>query len=368
MTWIRLTVCLVVMWTIAAISYNSLKVIGEAVPDTTFFLPEPSPLDAIVLGTAAGCEIGETAWIDRRTGERQTIELPRDFVWDLMSVSPWCDSEGRPQAVGRWASRTTEDGGQPFCGLGLFRLPEGTLAARIATDVLPTGRACFVPGRTGEIMFPAGDGQLYRCTIGGVPPGDEDAERQDSIAVNPHEPARMRPVTWECPMPASGRVFLQDPAWGSGPKLKHLVFVALSSLKMQDRKPLFEPPKIWWLDVDDGGETILRAAPLEPMARPSSEIDMTAERFPTIVVDRSGNIGLVYLSQRAVSGPTELRWARLEVDATTGVPSASAGETLYNTLAPRVQLAPLVVGTDGRSVFAASARDKLVRFAIPEAG
>ena len=42
-----------------------------------------------------------------------------------------------------------------------------TVKNRITLDVLPTGKPCWVNGRPGEILFPAGDGQLYRCNIAG---------------------------------------------------------------------------------------------------------------------------------------------------------------------------------------------------------
>ncbi len=179
---IRLLGCLAVAWTITAIGYHSFKGTNAAVPAANFFIPKPSLLDTIVLGKANLAGIGKASLIDRRTGIPQPVELPRELSWDLLSVSPWCDQDGKPEAVARWASRSTDTGGQPFCGLGLLKLPEATVAARIATDVLPTGRACFVPGRACEILFPAGDGQLYRCTIAGRDPGEQGADEAKAAA------------------------------------------------------------------------------------------------------------------------------------------------------------------------------------------
>jgi len=97
-------------------------------------------------------------------------------------------------------------------------------------------------------------------------------------------------------------------------------------------------------------------------------IDMTAERFPTVVVGRDGRLGLVYLIQRDRTSRIELRWARLEVDAKTGVPSLSPSENLDHPLAQGVRLAPPVVSADGRSVFAANGSGKLERVTLPDAG
>jgi len=364
---IRLLVCLAVAWTITAIGYNSFKGKSAAVPAPTYFVAKPSLLDAIAVGTPNHSEIGKTFLIDRKTGNQQPFELPPDLSWDLLSVSPWCDQDGKPEAVARWASRGTDDGNQPFCGLGLLKLPEATVVARIATDVLPTGRACFVPGQAGEILFPAGDGQLYRCTVGVSAPGEEGADEAKSLATDSHGSAAIRPLAWDCPVPASGNVVLSDPAWPSEPRLRHLVLVGLSSQKMQRRKRFLEPPKLWWLEIDALGDTIRRAGRLTQTACAESEFDMTAERFPT-VVGRDGRLGLVYLIQRRGTSRIELRWARLEVDAKTGVPSLRPSQNLNDPLDQGVGLVPPVVSADGRSVFAANGSGKLVQFTIPEAG
>ncbi|MGO9920554.1 MAG: hypothetical protein ACLQIB_38415 [Isosphaeraceae bacterium] len=365
---IRLLGCLAVAWTITAIGYNSFKGTSVADPAPIFFVPRPSLLDTMALGKANRAEIGKTSLIDRRTGIPQPVELPREQNWDLVSVSPWCGQDGKPEAVARWASRATDAGDQPFCGLGLLKLPEATVTARIATDVLPTGRACFVPGRSGEILFPAGDGQLYRCTIGGRDPGEEGADEARAIAGDSHGSAALRPLAWDCPVPASGNVLLADPAWSAEPRLRHLVLVGLSAQKTRGRKHCFEPPKLWWLELDEPGETILRAGPLVPAPRAESEIDMKIERFPTVVVGRDGKLGLVYLMQRDRTSRVELRWARLEVDAGTGVPSLSPSEKLDDPVGQDVHIAPPIVSADGRSAFAVDGSGKLVRFPIPGDG
>ena len=52
-----------------------------------------------------------------------------------------------------------------FCGMGSFRLSDGAVISRVPMEVLPTGHPCWVPGQSRTILFPAGDGRLYRCRL-----------------------------------------------------------------------------------------------------------------------------------------------------------------------------------------------------------
>ncbi len=69
---------------------------------------------------------------------------------------------GELEAAGRWVNRG-DDGA--FCGWGLFRLSDGAVLSRVAVEVLPSGRPCWVPGHPRTIVFPAGDGRLHRCQL-----------------------------------------------------------------------------------------------------------------------------------------------------------------------------------------------------------
>jgi hypothetical protein len=443
MSWIRLLVYLAVAWMITAIGYNAFKRTIVAAPALTFYVPSPSLLDAIEQLDSHRPGMARPSLIDRTTGIRTPIVLPDDLSWDLLSVSPWCDEDGKAQAVARWANYVSEDGEQPFCGLGLLKLPEATVAGRIATDVLPTGRACFVPGQVGEVLFPAGDGRLYRATFCGNTSGGREAGAGRSLADGDHASAAIRPLAWECPAPADGNVLLADPVWPSDQRLRHLVFISFTSQKMPPPRHFFEPPKLWWLELNEQGDTIRRAGPLGEIRNSKSEIrngdaqgrdpkseirngdaqgrnakseirngeaqgrdpksemrnrplpdrdadaeirgapfrhgavkraatigsavDMTAQRFPTVVVRRSGGLGLVYLSQRNGASRVDLKWARLEVDATTGVPSIGLSQSLSEASQEGLRLSPPVVAADGRSVFAANRSGALVRFELPDA-
>jgi hypothetical protein len=375
MSLVRLLVCLAVAWTITAIGYNALK---ERNPPAArvFFVPKPSFLDATESGKANRRAMGAPMLVDRRTGRQAPIELPHDLGWDLLSVSPWLDQEGRAEAVARWANRAPEGSTEPFCGLGLLKLPEAKVVGRIATDVLPTGRACFVPGHAGEILFPAGDGQLYRCTLRADSDGDSTEDTAGHLGEGSRALAGVRALVWECPTPTSGNMLLTDPAWSSDPRLRHLVFVSFTSQREQGPRHFFEPAKLWWLEVDEHGETIRRAGPLSVLSgkdriaiSPAERgVKPAAQRYPTVVVSRSGVLGLVYLSQRLGRSPVEVWWVPLSVDHQSGVPCAGSSERLIAETETALLLSPPVIAADGRSVLAPSRAGALVRLEIPGAG
>jgi hypothetical protein len=408
MALIRLLVCLAVAWIITAIGYRALKEMPAAVPAPTFYVPRPSFLDVTETGTS-NCRLLRTpALVDRRTGNRTPIEPPHDLTWDLLSVSPWLDQDGKVEVVARWANHASDDSSEPFCGLGLLKLPEAIVVARIPTEVLPTGRACFVPGRPGEIVFPAGDGQLYRCTLAENTRGDAEAEVQRPVEHASGSTA-IHPLVWGCPAPDSGIVLLNDPAWPTDPRLAHLIFVSLTSQKLCGPKQVFDPPEVWWLELGDSCETIVRAGPLQlrfpkpagaharvevPARQRSfprmnsamrltgfqrdyggrgaksreSEIDWPAQRFPTVVVGQNGDLHLVCLILRRGSPRIELICGRLQVDLKTGMPSVGPIESFGDGIPEGFCLAAPVVAADGRSVLVVNRSGALVRVKLPDAG
>jgi len=98
------------------------------------------------------------------------------------------------------------------------------------------------------------------------------------------------------------------------------------------------------------------------------DIRATAQRFPTIIVGRKGELGLLCLIQRPRPTRVEVIWGRLEVDTKTGVPSIGRIENLTRTLEQEFRLSPPVVAADGRSVFMTDRSGRLVRLPIPQSG
>ena len=73
--------------------------------------------------------------------------------------------------------------------MGSFRLSDGAVLSRVPMEILPTGRPCWVPGQERTILFPAGDGRLYRCRLpvteveGGVSIAAADSSGQTSSSL-----------------------------------------------------------------------------------------------------------------------------------------------------------------------------------------
>ena len=282
----------------------------------TFYVPNPSLVDAVTLGRLDRPSSTQHRLIDRTTGQVEPLQLPAETTWSLLSVSPWRDQHGLPEAVGRWVSRV--DGQDAFCGLGLLKLPSGTLTSCLTLEILPTGKPCWIPGQAGEILFPAGDGQLYRCNIA----GDVSSERKSAV----HGSSRgdrgnvvvPRAVTWDNEPPELGNVYLCDPVWSAEPALRNLVFVALSEQKWVADTRMNSAFKLWWLRMNDEGDTIVSAGRLTHPGQDEGKNDRLSERMPNVVVGTRGQVGLVYLTRERYARSWQLRKVKLEIDVSSG--------------------------------------------------
>jgi hypothetical protein len=307
-------------------------------------------LDTITLGRPDQSFNAEHRLIDRTTGRTQSIPMPADKIWALMSVSPWRDEHGVANVVGRWSSRGA--GQEESFGLGLVEMPSGKLANYLELDVLPTGKACWVPGRTGEILFPGGDGQLYRCNILSDSPDGAKKRRRGAPRGIAGCPVVPRAVVWEIESPGLGNPYLGDPAWSTDPRFQNLVFVALSQQKNLGEKRINGLFKIWWLLMNDDGDAIIAAGRLTRPVCDEANDDMRSERMPTVVVGGDGRLSVLYLTREQPSRSWQLRQSRLELD-TTGAPSQKNDDTdLDRVIAAGLAVSPLVVSADARIVHA----------------
>jgi hypothetical protein len=363
MTFLRMSLLLVLAWMMVAVGVGFMGVGGDkAGASTTFFIPSPSLHDAVPTGRPDGPDMVHYQLIDRVTGQIDGLVLPSDPAWSLLSVSPWRDRDGNLEAVGRWVSR--REGQDEFCGLGLLSLPQMKVKNRITLDVLPTGKPCWVPGRSGEILFPAGNGQLYRCSVtarsgetldGKVDPSEGEAT---SWVESP------RQVTWQVQPPGVGAMNLEDPAWSSEPAVRHLVFVSLSVLEQrQDRREVM-PSKIWWLVMNDDGDAVVAAGRLtEP--DPGDQNDRwTFERMPSVAVGAGGKLELIYLTRLTFENTWRLRSARIMLDEVTALPRLTPGPDANRVVAERLAPASLTVSADGKDVYAIDASGNTVKHPI----
>src|SRR4051794_19403738 len=103
-------------------------------------------------------------FLDLETGGVLGIALRGEEKIDHAVCSPWRDDHGQFQVASRWTNRTGHGAGNVAFEFGLARctLPEGRVIDRVALDLMPMGKPCWVPGLASEIAFVAGDGMIYR--------------------------------------------------------------------------------------------------------------------------------------------------------------------------------------------------------------
>lgn len=362
MTLIRLLVLLVIMWTVVSLSAGALGVGIHDVPELTFFLPRPALEEAMTEAKPdASGKVGYRL-VDQTNGRVKPVALPETEAWSLLSVSPWRDRNGNLEAAGRWVSRG--EGDEEFCGIGCLTLPDSTVKNRITLDVLPTGKPCWLPARPGEILFPAGDGQLYRCNITGRvrdKPADDRGRfsRQDE-----GNAVKARPVTWDAETPGEGVACVSDPAVLPDPGCRRLVFVALGAQERRGRTRMNLPTKLWWLLMNDEGDAIVGAGRLMDPGLNDDSDDRLFERLPTVVSRRDGKISLVYLTRLATDSSWQLRSTTLEIDPQTSLPRVVHGADPL-LLAKNLRAEPPILSAWGESVYVIDQNGQIVEHLIP---
>jgi hypothetical protein len=350
MTLVRSIGAVVIVWTLVAIGIGASGARLPGSEATAVPSVAPPTVDAIPRDRPSGdrCDL-----LDRASGRESSIRLPAGERWSMIGVSPARGPGGEPEAAGRWINPK----GEQFCGWGLFRLSDGAVLGRIATEILPMGRACWVPDHPRTIVFPAGDGLLYWCRLVG---GDEEPviRRGSPYATGRSEPSE--PVAWEVRPPGSGAVFLDNPVWPQEPKLKRWILVGLRQQAPGRDHLVFELPQVWWLEMSDDGKSIVGAGRLTGAAGGASASGVVEERYPNVAVGTDGDIHLVYLERSAREKRWRLRSARLGFDPRTGRPTAKAGGTrAFPDPADDLQPAPLLVSTDGATVYALARSGRL---------
>jgi hypothetical protein len=359
MTLVRMIGVLALGWTLVAIGIGASGTrLADSDPVAVETPVRESPqVDAVPTNglTGTGLEL-----IDRSTGQRAPIRQPRELRWSLISVSPWRVPGGELEAVGRWIN----PGGADFCGWGLFRLSDGVLLGQVVTEVLPMGRPCWVPGDERTILFPAGDGRLYRCRLD---PGEEEPAGRRRTTDASGRAGSPDPLVWATQPPGPGEVFLQDAVWPDAPALRKWVLVALRHQERLHGRFVYGPSRLWWLELSEDAGAIVAAGRLTATAdgnTPSPGID---ERFPNVAIDPAGGTRLVYLERSHRDRLWRLRSAPLELDARTARPAVVIGaDAPAAGLDAGLQATPLVVSTDGATVYGLSRSGRLA--ALPAGG
>jgi hypothetical protein len=304
--------------------------------------------------------------VDQVTGKSEPIPLPSEDIWALLTVSPWRDRDGNLEVVGRWARHLDPPGERPFSGLGRFRLPDATVISRIPIDIIPTGRPCVLPGRAGEILFPSGDGQLYRCNISEdttsesrTNSGENENEAEDSV------PGSLRRVKWRCARPSAGQIYISEPHLSAVPRLRNYVFVSLSAQKQLDKKVQQELPKLWWLRMNDRFDVIEAAGPLTGEFANHNQRDPIAERFPTIAPGSEHRLSMIYITRKPPERGWRLQFSMVELDPKTGEPRVTSRENTAVALAEDIAADYPLISADSKSAFARSATGQLITVKLP---
>ena len=110
--------------------------------------------------------------------------------------------------------------------------------------------------------------------------------------------------------------------------------------------------KLWWLRMNDEGDTILSAGRLTHPGQDEGKNDRLSERMPNVVVGTRGQFGLVYLTRERYARSWQLRKVKLEIDQSSGsvgIPREREADTLF---ADGLAISALVVSADAKSVHA----------------
>jgi hypothetical protein len=353
---------LVIGGTVLALGAGVLGVGAQSPSASTFFMARPSFHDALPLGRPDYPSDAEYRLLDQRNGQIKALPFPAQEDWSLISVSPWRDKDGNLEAAGRWVCRG--NGPQEFCGIGRLTLADSTVKKRVTLDALPIGRPCWVYGRPGEILFPAGDGQLYRCKIGGETGEDAADNSQGRPPINEGTVGKARAVTWATATPDLAAAYLNDPSGLSEPRLSHLLFVSLSLKETRGGRQVMQPSKLWWLALNDEGDAIVNAGRLTEPRPEEPRNDTVVERLPSVVTRAGGDINLVYLTKNLSQKLWQLHSAKLEIDAESARPRMRS-RTGSKLLATGVAASSLVVSADGEYVFAIDGCGQIIKHSIP---
>jgi hypothetical protein len=223
-----------------------------------------------------------------------------------------------------------------------------------------------VPGQPRTILYAAGDGRLYRCRL--TPEEREPAIRRPPVyASGRADPSD--PVTWEVTPPGSAEPVVGDPVWPAETRLRRWVFATLMVLERGHDGSVYAPPQLWWLEMSDDAMSIVAAGRLiEPTEGDAGPVRIE-ERLPYVAVDPQGDTRLVYLERRHRGAEWRLRSVLLEFDSRTGQPRAATGRrSPAPESGPALQLSPLLLSSDGATVYGVSLTGQLAALPVPGRG
>lgn len=292
-------------------------------------------------------------WLDAQTGQVVGFPLEDGDVVEAATCSPWVDEKGQHQMAGRWSSRTQMGPASISTDFGIarYQIPSGKLLDHVSTEIVPVGPPCWFPGLRARILFAGGDGELYHYAF----EPDAQLKQTDPEAGRDLAPT---PVTWRCPKPGLGEVFMSDLTWPEHPSLSGYLCVSLRVQAGQAGPPrVYTKTRLWWLKLDLAGTEILEAGRLLlPDAAHPDEIP-SDRRTPAVGMLPDGRLAVAYLEDRGIHRGWDLRVAPIEFQGDHHVPTAREASSIL--LATGCQPASPSFSADGRWLNAIQATPNL---------
>ena len=285
----------------------------------------------------------KSRWLNAETGALAVVDINSDDVLEAASCSPWVDDSGHRQVVGRWSNRTWQ-GPDTVChefGLTRYSFPDGKMLNQVPTDIVPSSPPCWFPGVQAKVLFVAGDGRLYRFAFESDSPSDPAR-----AGVKPFD-AQPEPLTWDCPRPGGGEVFITAITWPEDPRMggRLVATVQIQEHPVGARTQLSQQ-QIYWLKLNHAGTRIIDAGPMikrdvDPIV--SNKVD---DRSPTVLRLPDGTLGLAYASKAVGGTGWSVRLGTLELDADhRPIPIAWSRTRI---IATECLSGPLAFSADGR--------------------
>ena len=220
-------------------------------------------------------------------------------------------------------------------------------------DILPVGRACWVPSHPGRVLFAAGDGKLYLYDFPGWSPDSSEEKAPGATSSKTINPL---PVSWKGQAFLRRTAFIADPVWPGNTRLHNLVFATAIP---QDRPSNRMATGLWWLQMNDDGKEIEAAGSLEAPARETSAQNTGMKRFPNVEVGRDGTIRLIYLTRNQKTHTYRLEVIPLKLDPAAGYPRVPA-LCVPQVLDENCAAVPPLFAADGMTVYMISANTGLI--------
>jgi hypothetical protein len=283
-------------------------------------------------------------WMDAETGQIAAYPLEDGDVLQAASCSPWIDENHQYQIAGRWSNRT-KDGPMSMSndfGIARYAFPSGKMLDQVSTETVPVAPPCWFPGTRARILFTAGDGMLYTYAF------EPEAKRTDGDP-GPKRDIRPTALTWRCPKPGKGNVFMSDVTWPEDPRISDRVLVSLREQRLNPKGVrAYSQTRLYWLKLNLAGTEILEVGSLlsdDESHKTDREFD---HRSPTVGKLANGTLALAYLRQRAGDPGWESRITPIEFETDPHRPRGLASRSV--PLFPKCQPSHASFSADGRWV------------------